>query len=669
MHSIEQQAVETFKKNLLYFAEKQEKIYEKINILTQAIENGSYKEKYSLEYVNNSFDVLHIESGQYLYNKNSEGYTDILVKKVNYKKSDSVIESFYNQNITEEHVKFYDGKVPANDPLFAAAKIIHYANSVTSKNDEMKNIAKFIFCGVGLGLHINKIVDKIKASHLFIIEDNLELFRLSMFTTDYQALSERAELVFSVMDNDSDFQKAFNSFFSKGYNHNHYLKYSLFSQNDIAKIKRIQNFIVISPYLTYPYTSHIRELLKAPEYLIQNYPFLDVSKIHSNSPMESLPILLIASGPSLENNAKWLQENQNKFFIISVLSSLKTLNRLNVKPDIVINMDASTASPRNIEGVDVDSFLDRTLFILSSVVTRKLIDSFPKEKVYCFETASRYKQNFGTLTAPSIGETSYALSLILGAKELYLLGLDLALDPETKRSHSKEHHDSRVLEEEAQNDQYTELGKTVSYTKGNFIDQVPTLPVFALSVLALNAFSKKYLVNNQKVFNLNNGAFLEGAIPMHPENVDTASLAVLDKKSTINTIKSYFDSISENSLNELDRDFLDRQIEEAQRILNYTHEFRESTPTSNYDAYMQKFYLLSKEMVNLAHKETNDINVILYYYQFYIGSYIFDMFNTKGLKNNKRHLKKIHLIFTEQLIKILDLYITTLLVYKKFAED
>ncbi len=667
MNAIEQKAIEIFQNNLDYFAKEQPNLYKKIDILNQAIESGAYNEKYSLEYINDSFDVLEIKSNHYLYNKNSTDYSKLLLKQINYKKSDSVIETFYNQNVSEEQVKYWDGKVPITDPLYATAKIIHYANSVTSKKDEMKYITKFIFAGIGLGLHINNVIMYTKASYVFILEDNLELFRLSLFTTDYSELSTKTKLFFSIMDNEHDFKESFGDYFMSAYNNNHYLKYVTFSQNDISKIKEIQKYIITSQYLSFPYSSHLKELLKAPEYLIQNYPFINTSIIHSDSPFANKPVLLIASGPSLGNNEKWLQMNKEKFFIVTVLSSVKTLYKLGVKPDVVVHIDSQARSINLLDGVNITDFFDNTFFIFSSVLSRNMIDKFPKDRVFCIETASHYKQNFGTLTAPSIGETTYALSLIFATKELYLLGLDLALDPETKQSHSKEHMDGVVVKEESKDhENYTTMKGTIFYTKGNFLKEVPTTPVYNLSVLVLNSFSKNYLINNQKVYNLSNGAYLEGTIPLHPKDFKTEKFTDLSSEEKVNSIRTFLDSISESSVNQLDIDFLDVQIREAQRLLSLVQEFKKVTSTSNYESYMVNFYLLSTDAIRLYKDEKHDINIILYTYLHYVSSYIFDIFNTKGLKNSKRHLKKINSIFIEQLIKILDLYLTTMLVYRKF---
>lgn len=77
MNSIEKKALNTFQINLTYFAKDHPKIYKKIDILNQAIENGAYKEKYSLEYKNGYFDVLDLTSNQYLYNQDSNKHAKV----------------------------------------------------------------------------------------------------------------------------------------------------------------------------------------------------------------------------------------------------------------------------------------------------------------------------------------------------------------------------------------------------------------------------------------------------------------------------------------------------------------------------------------------------------------------------------------------------------------
>lgn len=668
MIDIEQNAIKTFHTNLGYFANEHPEIYKKVDILNQAIENGQYIEKYSLEYRNNYFDVLEISSNQYLYNENSFEHAKKLSKTINYKKSDNVIEGFYHRTLSERSVNQCDGLVDINNNLFATARIMQYHDTVTSENDDMKDIFKFIFCGVGLGIHIEEIEKKTQSKLVLIVEDNLELFRLSLFVTDYQKVSSQSTLFFSIMDDDVQFKKTFEVFFTRGYTHNHYIKYALLSQNDIKTVKRIQNFIVLSGFLAFPYAMILKELLKAPEYLVEQYPFLNISEQSSlGSPLRTKPVLLVAAGPSLQRNITWLQENKDKFFIVALLASVPTLHKYNIKPDVVTHMDASV-SEIFLDDIDIQSYFSKTLFILSAVVSRQTLNILPKEQIYCFESSTNYKKDFPTISAPSIGEVTYAITLLLGATQLYLLGLDLALDSETKSTHSAEHFSNQIIEESQEHDNYTSVFETIFYTRGNFLDEVPITPVYRTSVLAFNQKSKELLTQEQKVYNLNNGAFLEGTIPLHVEDINTEQFSKLNDVEKFHTLKIFFDSISEDKMSKVDIENLEYQITEAQRLLALVEEFKHSATTSNFVQYMKQFEALYNELLNFNGTKMYDINRVFSSYLQYIASYIFDIFNTKQLKNQKRHVKKINEIYIRQLLKILNLYLITMNVYQEWAK-
>lgn len=671
MQDIEEKILNNFENNIAYFEKEHPELYEKLSILNIAINDGSYEEKYHLEYLDdNYFDILEVSSDTYLYNRNTNEHAKELAKSVNYKKNNSVVEGFYNENITFEDVQNIENKKNIRDPLYATARIINYTQSVTTKNDEMDELVKYIFCGVGLGLHIKEIIQKINPYLIFITEDNLELFRLSLFTINYKELATNRILIYSIMHNSEEFSIIFNYFYKQAYTHNHYIKYTLLTESEIQKVKTIQQLMVSSSHLTFSYSVRLLELLRAPEYIIDNYPFLPMEVNTSRyTPLSDQPILLIASGPSLRNNSKWLQDNKNKFIIIAVLSSVQTLYKLNVKPDIVIHMDSSPVSTAHLKEIDINTFFKNTLFILSSVVSKNVPFFLKKDQIYFVESSVSYKKGFKVLIGPSVGEVSYGISVILGAKEIYLLGLDLALDPKTMKTHSEDHVVSTELKEDDEDSMYyTSFAFAISSTKGNFIEEIPTTPVFNSSIEGFNIISSKLKNGNHKTYNLNNGAFLNNTIPLHIENFNTDNLETLNKAKKLNEIKNFFNEISEISMNENDIKNLNLQIKEAQRLLNLVQLTQKSNNPSNYDDYLSQFYELYQELLNLNQDIKYDINKVMSSYIQLVVSYIFDLINTKNLTNKKNHYKKINKIYLNQIEKILDLYLKTMNVYKMWIK-
>ncbi len=667
--SIELEVINRYQNNLNYFQEKHPELFKKINLLNIAMSNGMYQEKYTLEYKDEGyFDVLDNKSGDYLYNQNSLDHSKKFAKKMSFKKDENVIETFHQTAIQESKNPFNKFGSPQSGPLYATAQLIKYTSTFASDKTTMKKIDKFIFFGVGLGLHLVEVQKKIQAYNLYIIEEDLELFRLSMFMIDYQSLSTRAKLVFSVMEDKSAQKESFQEFFVEAYNYNHYLKYAIFSDNYTQNIKFLQDFIVTQDYISHPYNRFLSQLLKSPEYLVENYKYIDIKTKHEDTPLSKKPALLIAAGPSLDKNREWLKKNHKKFMIISVLAAVPSLYKFGIKPDIVTSMDPSPILVKFFENIDVENFLDKTIFLLSSVSHRDVINFIPRDNLYFFESTTNYKIDFGSLTAPSIGESTYGLSLILGVGELYLLGLDLALDAKTKSTHSESHFGSKVLSSNDVDSEnsiyYTDLGKTISYVKGNFLSKVPTTPLYKTSANSFSLVSKLYKRDNQKVYNLNDGAFLDGATPLMADKIDVDYLENLKNVDIV--LKDFFDDISD-CINIKDVKYLEKQVAEVKRLQTVIVQHKKSVSRTLVSAYLKSYASLIHELLGISNKKNSDINAVFYYYSRYISTFIFDFFNTKELNNPKKHIKKIDSILITQIEKILNLYLTTMEIYLEYA--
>lgn len=669
MKSIEEQAINTYNNNLDYFFTEHPEIYKKINILNIAIESGQYKEKYSLEYKNHYFDIQEIASKQYLYAKDSNEISKQVAKQVNFTKTENVIETFYNINISEEQAQEYHEMtdVPYS-PLYATSNLIYYATKNAPKTTTLKRLEKYIYFGVGTGKHLELIQKKVKSSKVIVIEDNLELFRLSLFTLDYGKVFKNIKIFYSIAEDNNTFKSIFTEYLTAGYNHNQYLKYTMFSENYISKIKNIQDIMVTESYIAYPYSKQLKSLLTTPEYLVENYNYLNVSKKINDDYFSKKPTLLLAAGPSLLKQIEWVKENQNKFIIVCVLASLQTLNKYNIKPDIVVNLDSSSIILKFFKNVNIETFLSDTLFLFSSMTNKKISDKVPKENIYIFESNSFYKQNFGSITTPSVGELAYGLLLKFGVKNLYLLGLDLALDAETKSRYSNQEHELGYTYKDEIEDTYNhKLEGSTAYVKGNFVDEVLTLPIFKISIHDFGVLSDRYKDHNQFVYNISDGAFLRGTTPLKIEDIDTTDMKILNKPLK-GTLEKNFQQISQNYVNQDDLNYISAALDEAIYLYETIIEYKSKKPHTNIDVYMLTLSKLINTLLKIGKDDSLDINRIMYNYFRFITPYIFDLFNTKELSNTKKHIKKVNTILISQIEKILDIYIKTMSVYKLFAE-
>ncbi|MDQ7060104.1 MAG: hypothetical protein Q9M43_02845 [Sulfurimonas sp.] len=187
MENIEQKAVEIYTNNIIYFRKNHPKLMQKLDVLDAMIESGDYASHYDLEYIHGYFDVKELQSAHYLYNDDSQLVSSSLADLIDFKKLSLSFEGFPLYNISADNQKTLDDRAEGFEDILP---IMKYYVDHTSPDDLMKKIEKFMFVGVGLGMHIECIHTKIQAKEYFIIEDDLELFKLSLFTTSYSSLGK-----------------------------------------------------------------------------------------------------------------------------------------------------------------------------------------------------------------------------------------------------------------------------------------------------------------------------------------------------------------------------------------------------------------------------------------------------------------------------------------------
>ncbi len=334
MANIEEMAIKTYEQNIQYIQSKHTNLYKDLLELDIAMQNNHYQQQYDLEYVEDNFDIKEISTNKYIYNKNSKQISESYAEHTTLEKNTSSIESFPLYDLSKHSI---------NEHGISARKYIYpmmkYSLDNTKENPKMKRIAKFIFSGIGLGLHIETIDKKINATSYLIIEDNIEFFKLSLFTTKYYEIAKHATLYFSILEDIHTFKKTYSEFIENAYMCNYLLKYTHIASHSFTKLKHIISLTSSQLFVAYPYQLQLDKYISPLKYLKKGYPLLDIYKNIDTSILSDKPILVVASGPSLSKNIIWLQENYTKFVIIAVSSSLKYLYKNNITPDIVATAD------------------------------------------------------------------------------------------------------------------------------------------------------------------------------------------------------------------------------------------------------------------------------------------------------------------------------------------
>lgn len=651
MQNIEDLAVANYQINMEYFKVDHGKLYNKLIALDTLLGDGRYPQQYDLQYNHGYFDVIELSSNTFLYNQNSEVFSNKLASQINFKKNDQIINCSYSLNFTQKALEKLQKK-NALTTYATTAPIMHYHDSNVDNSMHLKEIHKFIFLGLGLGLHLSKIIKKTNATHILIVEDNLELFRLSLFTCNYKELLENRLGFFCIAQNSVEFADAFQTFYSKSFIRNYSLKFSLFSSLYEKKIKQIQTFLVSRTETSYPVEYLLYKNLSVLSKLKKEFKFLELTKKDKESFFKTKPMIIVGAGPSLHSNIEWLKENADKFILVTVFAALKTLYKANIMPNIVVQIDEKVTEAVNlINSFDNFDFLANSIFVFSASVPDILFDTFPKEKIYLIEDRTKYKLANTRLESASVGETAYAISLIFNTTKIYLLGLDFALS-EDGTTHSKDHHGATSLDISNVDEIQTSvsISQTVLHIKGNFLDSVSTTPLLSSSIPVLNRYTKNLKSDLQTVYNLSNGAYLEQTIPL--KITDFKIKSKIDKKGIACELTKLFDTYSLKELSGEETQALNKkwmQIKEFHLIIDI---FEQNT-SSNKDIFLQNYSLMMQSILNSFESELKEILTI---YFLAIAPYVIDLFNTKELSSPKKHTKKMKSIIVTQLKRLMELY-------------
>ena len=664
MQSIEEKALKNYQDNMSYFQKKHPTLYNKLLALETILGDGSYKQNYDLQYNDGYFDVIELSTNTPLYNTNSQKFSQELTDKITYKKDDQTFKSYRKVTFgekTRELIKTQN----AYTQFSTTAQISDYYYEHTDHSMSMKTIEKFIFLGVGLGLHIEQTIKKFNLQVVLIVEDNVELFRLSMFTINYKDILNRSEAYFSIAENRTEFHTTFNNYFTKAFFKNQYIKFTIFSSLYEEKIQEIRSLLITRPEATYTHERLLVKNKRVIDKVNKKYKFLNLTKKDNETFFSDKPWLVIGAGPSLYNNTEWLVKNQDKFVIITAFTSLNTLKRVGVKPDIAVQIDENDfTTDEMLKKLDDLSFLDDTLIFFTASVSKLLFDAFEQENIYLHEDRTKYKLASSTLAVASVGETIYTLALLYNVENIYLLGIDLALGDDGK-THTPDHFKATTLtnkpDDKDEENKDFQLSNTTIDVKGNFRDIVQTTPLFALSIPVINYKTKNHRSQNQTIYNLSDGAYFSDMIPLKTSQLNLDK--TIDKTKLSKELKEFFDGYCTKELDEKERDALkcrEAQIQDYYKVL----ETFKNSPHANPDIFMASYIKFVSDMCN--HKCTFELNELITIYFLKVASYVDDFLNTKEIKNSKKHIKKFKSFFVTQVEKILLAYEEDL---KKLQKD
>ncbi|EPD5744192.1 6-hydroxymethylpterin diphosphokinase MptE-like protein [Campylobacter jejuni] len=301
--------------------------------------------------------------------------------------------------------------------------------------------------GIGNALLIKNLAKHYK--HLFVFENEIELFILALSTID---LSEELKVykivLFDCVAKDLEIQIAM-----------------IFDQQSILEYLSLYEMFISSHYYLKYYEASIlfvNELcIKSASVAIRNaditcfLPLLTHGQFLQNIPsmLESIPFqrilserknkfenaIVVSAGPSLTKQLSLLKAYQDKAVIFCADGALSMLEKKGIVPDYVTNLDFTDLAMKFFQNKEN---LKQSIIALECATHPNIVRSLNAENcMIVLRNKALYQRfnlnDFGYIdTGTHVSHFSYTLALALGFKNIIMIGQDLAFDEEGN-SHSK----------------------------------------------------------------------------------------------------------------------------------------------------------------------------------------------------------------------------------------
>lgn len=479
--------------------------------------------------------------------------------------------------------------------------------------EELKSVPNCFMFGVGLGYQLSELYQRVEIANLILVEPDLDMFFASLHTFAWDNLLDYLE-------------------------ENHFGIHLMLGQTpeqfyiDMEQYYKMHGRFLSGSYLgiVHSFTKEIREIAKVikKEYtsvhtglgffddhlfgashacnaIVSGKHFVDFRK-KLDKKYKNLPVFIIGSGPSLDNDIPFLRKNQDKAIIIACGTAVDTLYHAGIKPDFYACTERTPEIRQALDVIPDKHFFDDIILLASDVVHPNTLDKFTHtaifgkldEPFYTFAFRQiKEIQNIKLIQMmnPLVGNLGVSGALYLGFENLYLFGLDNGKKYGTESIHSKY---TALYQKHGTSDKGGSY-VTDALVEGNFGGPFETGYYFKIAArnigFILGVFQREF--KNVTCHNCADGVKIDNTIPKHSYDLNFDNRAVIDKSKFRDYINNELTTRINVNMEELealfDHDLFDSVISRLQNVL-------EKKATSR-TGYVQLFEMVS-EIITDLHK-------------------------------------------------------------------
>lgn len=411
-------------------------------------------------------------------------------------------------------------------------------------------IGFMLVTGCGLGYHIERMCNELDIRNLCIFDPHKDSFYASLHTIDWLSILQKMtsngrmlKLLIGVDHKDAlvdlkmqaDKIGLFNFVYTFIYRH-----FSSQKENEFIETYKKEYHLAATG--TGFFDDEQISLAHTVHNLNNHFPFL----YGGTRAITDIPVFLLGNGPSLDAHIDYLKKYQSNAIIITCGTAISSLAKTGLKPDFHIEMERSAITPAYIKHGTSEEYRKGITLICLNTAAPQMTELFDH---VCIATKpndlgeniinSYYEDTPPRLLLcnPTVTNAGLAASLLLGFREIILLGVDLGM-----KDDSSHHSSLSIYYDIERKKKEKSAGMFNNYaTKGNFGGEVLTNPILHATKHNFEILIRQMERSGValKIYNPNDGAYIDGTIPTPKDELpdyDTINLA--HKEAIISEIKS-----------------------------------------------------------------------------------------------------------------------------------
>jgi hypothetical protein len=503
-------------------------------------------EHYFLEFINNHFELIDAQ-GKHYYNCNP--FFDAQHRCEN-------IEQKPCFNLLKQ-VEIRTGVLYKN-----SINAFEYINEYIALPNNQNKISfeKFIFLGTLLGVHLNDLDKALHSKVYLILEKNIEIFRLSLFLTDYEAINANATLFFCINEDEKRTQEIVQQFLHHKPQFNHQIGFEVADENSLPLIDTVTKICVDYDPYNYPFSEYLISLKRSFYYKKHsNYGILNCKKSHD---ILNAPVLFLGAGPSLASSIEWVYLYQDAFIVVCAAACLRRLELLDIVPDVIISVDGQYKQVIRQFEVN-EKYYKNSLVVASTKTDLDVAQKFNALNTFYMPDNLEVFEKSGFFTGVTVGDVGLDFLLRFGAKEVYMLGFDACIS-KTGKTHDTIYKNNTVQIKESNVLQNSGLKTKTDLikVKGNFEDEVHTFMQYTQMIDSIAQITAQKS-SEVTIYNLSNGAYFYHTTPLKKESVVWDKFIPLNKVILQETVKTQLIEQSSKALTQRDMN----DIKQEQKII------------------------------------------------------------------------------------------------------